>query len=403
MKFATLALFLGTISASQFEDELINELKIEVSKAGQAAIEKEATDVGRTMKKIEHSRPVRNLEASAKRFMHTKEVADIKTLDKKFLASPAGKKLVREWTDVGHVLKKHLHKTKNGLHMDNDAVDDLSDELDDVADEYKDLDGSKWDKAYERAFKRAFSTKQAGALHRRMKAFGGSNEGKMLKKEMRELKWAIKKNLKISDVDSSDDEDLEDDLESMIKIHVTKAGERAIAKEADDVEDTWKSIEHSRVVRNTGAALKRWGHSQEMKDLEALDRKFMSTPRGKKMAAEIEDVFRQLDKSVYHNKSGLMINNNELQTVDDELNDVEAEFKSFKKSKWQAAYDNAVKKVFTNKEAGAVDRRMKAFKASPQGKRLAKEMHELGQSMEKNIKVTDLPRNFSEEDDLFLF
>lgn len=170
-----------------------------------------------------------------------------------------------------------------------------------------------------------------------------------------------------------------------------------------DVEKTWHSIEKSRPVRNLGASLNRWGHSQEMKDLEALDKKFMSTPRGKRMAREIGDVFKHLDDSVYHNKAGLQIDNKALETLDDEVNDVEDEFKSFKKSKWQAAYDNAVKKVFTNKEAGAVDRRMKAFKASPQGKRLAKEIHELGQSMEKNIKVTDLPRNFSEEDDLFLF
>jgi len=86
-----------------------------------------------------------------------------------------------------------------------------------------------------------------------------------------------------------------------------------------------------------------------MKDLEALDKKFMSTPRGKKMVAEITDVFHQLDKSVYHNKAGLQINNKELVHVDDELNDVEDEIKSFKKSKWNKMYDNKMKAVFSNK------------------------------------------------------
>ena len=94
MKFATLALFLGTISAQQFDEELINELKIEISKAGQAAIEKEANDVSATMKKIQKSAPVRNLESSLKRFAHTKEVQQIDQLDKKFLASPEGKRLL---------------------------------------------------------------------------------------------------------------------------------------------------------------------------------------------------------------------------------------------------------------------------------------------------------------------
>jgi len=62
---------------------------------------------------------------------------------------------------------------------------------------------------------------------------------------MVDLKMAIKKNLKISDVDSSDDDEDLDDIESMIKISVSKAGEKEISKEMDDVEDTWKSIQGS--------------------------------------------------------------------------------------------------------------------------------------------------------------
>jgi len=171
----------------------------------------------------------------------------------------------------------------------------------------------------------------------------------------------------------------------------------------DDVEKTWKSIENSRPVRNAGASLKRWGESEEMKDLETLDKKFLATPRGKRMATEIEDVFQQLDKSIYHNKHGLLINNDELDHVDDELNDVEDQLKSFRKSKWDKMYTRAMKKVFTNKEAKSVERRMVAFGASPQGKRLEKEMKELDAAIKKNVKITDLPKNFSEEDDLFLF
>jgi len=79
---------------------------------------------------------------------------------------------------------------------------------------------------------------------------------------MVDLKMAIKKNLKISDVDSSDDDEDLDDIESMIKISVSKAGEKEISKEMDDVEDTWKSIQGSKVVRNAGASLKRWSNTQ---------------------------------------------------------------------------------------------------------------------------------------------
>jgi len=157
-------------------------------------------------------------------------------------------------------------------------------------------------------------------------------------------------------------------------------------------------------VRNLQASVKRWAHSKEMKDLEALDKKFMSTPRGKKMVAEITDVFHQLDKSVYHNKAGLQINNKELTHVDDELNDVEDEIKSFKKSKWNKMYDNKMKAVFSNKQAESVHRRAVHFKKSAQGKALKKEMKEFKMALKKNVKVTDIPKSFGEDsDNLYLF
>ena len=156
-------------------------------------------------------------------------------------------------------------------------------------------------------------------------------------------------------------------------------------------------------MRNLGASLNRWGNSKEISDIKALDKKFMSTPRGKKMAREIGDVFQQLDKSVYHNKAGLQINNKELVHIDDELNDVEAEFKSFKKSKWQKIYEAKWEAAFKNKQAHSVHRRMKAFKKSPQAAALKKEMREFKVSLKKNVKVTDIPKNFAEEDNLYLF
>merc|ERR1711968_384664 len=100
MKFA-LALFLGVVSTSDLQvQELrdrVNALKIHISEAGQKAIEKEAEDVGKVAKKIQHSRPVRNLHSSLKKWADSAEVAEIKELDAKFLKTPKGKNLMREW------------------------------------------------------------------------------------------------------------------------------------------------------------------------------------------------------------------------------------------------------------------------------------------------------------------
>ena len=70
MKFLTVALFLGAVSAEEVEDQLSEMLKISVSPAGERAIEKEANDIKIVAHKIQHSRPVRNLEASLKRWFH---------------------------------------------------------------------------------------------------------------------------------------------------------------------------------------------------------------------------------------------------------------------------------------------------------------------------------------------
>jgi len=181
---------------------------------------------------------------------------------------------------------------------------------------------------------------------------------------------------------------------------VTPSGRKVIEKEWTDVERVWDRIDESQPVRNVEASLKRWGHSKEMKDLEALDKKFLATPRGKKMKAEIEDVFRQLDESVYHNKNGLHIDNEELADLDDEITDVADEMKSFKKSKWNNIYEDQWRKVLSNKETHSLHRRLTAFKNSNEGKVLKKEMHDFKMALKKNVKVTDLPaKDDSDSDD----
>jgi len=62
----------------------------------------------------------------------------------------------------------------------------------------------------------------------------------MLKKEMKELKHAIKKNVKVSDIPEEWKHNAD-----LLKIEVNQAGEAAIEKEFNDVRDTAEKIEHS--------------------------------------------------------------------------------------------------------------------------------------------------------------
>merc|ERR1712178_505785 len=383
-------------------EEVADLLKITITPAGEKEIENEAEDVKETFHKIKGTKVFQNLKMSIKRWLHTKEVKRIERVEKGFLASPEGKRLVKEWHDFGVALKKHIKKTKHGIHIDNKALNgEINEEFDDVADQYDSFKGSKWDKQYHAAWKAALHNPEAKQAHKSMIAFKHSPQGKMLRKEIIELKKSIKKNLKVTDLpkklddSSSSEEDEEenfDDVEELLKITVSPAGGKVLEKEWNDVEAVWDKIDDSQPVRNVAASLKRWGHSQEMKDLESLDKKFLATPRGKKMKAEIEDVFRHLDKTVYHNKHGIHIDNKELQHLDDEMTDVADEMKSFKKSKWNKAYNDQMRKVFSNKQAQSLHRRLVAFEKSNEGQALKKELHDFKMALKKNVKVTDLPR-----------
>lgn len=65
------------------------------------------------------------------------------------MASPEGKRLIKEWKDVGRVLDKSIVETPNGIHIPNKALDQVGRELDDVDAQYKKLQGTTWDKAFD--------------------------------------------------------------------------------------------------------------------------------------------------------------------------------------------------------------------------------------------------------------
>lgn len=120
------------------------------------------------------------------------------------------------------------------------------------------------------------------------------------------------------------------------------------------------------------------------------------------MKAEWADVFHQLDKSIYHNKNGLYIDNDEIDTLSDELDDVGDQYDQLQKTPWWGKFKTAEKAAFTNKEAHGVYRRADAFKKSAQGQALKKEMKEFKGTVKKNVEVTDVPESWK-KGEMFLF
>ena len=397
MKFFTLALFIGAISATELEDmqDAVDALKIRVTKAGLDKIDAEANDIRETMIKIKHARATRNLKNSLEKFSMTKEWANIKKIDKAFLASPEGKKLVHEWMDVGHVLEENLYKNKTGVHFPNEKMDEFSDELNDVVHEYEKLEGSKWDKAYEAGWKAAMSSKHGQQLKRRVKTFRFSAEGKALHKEIVDLKNAIKQNVKVTDLP-----DHWKDEEDLLKIEINKVGQAAIEKEINDFKDVAEKVKMSRPVRNMGNSLERWGKSDEVAALKALDKKFLASPEGKELMLEWKDFGMSLKEHIKKTKNGIHVDHAGMQIIEDEADDVEHEYKMLHGSKWEKAYDAAWKKATTSPEAKSVGRRFETFSKSAEWKMLEKELKELDAALKKHVKVTDLPKDMQEEMEL---
>lgn len=124
--------------SDDFEDEA-DLVHVHVSDAGRKAIEKELDDIEMVAKKIKDNRPVRNLKNSIKKWDKSAEVDDLRELDKQFLASPEGKKLMLEWEDFGHALKEHVKHDNKGIHVDHAGMQIMEDEVDDIDHEYKEL------------------------------------------------------------------------------------------------------------------------------------------------------------------------------------------------------------------------------------------------------------------------
>lgn len=211
---------------------------------------------------------------------------------------------------------------------------------------------------------------------------------------MKELKAALHQHVKVTDIPEEWKKDM-----NMLKVTVHNQDD--IESEWNDVEETWSEIEDSAPVRNLGSSLKRWAKSDEVATLKKIDDAFKQSPEGKRLIQEWTDVFKTLDKAVYHNDSGFHIHNDDMAAVEDELDDVADQYEELEGSKWDKAYTAGWDAALHNREAGGVERRAKAFKHSPEGQALKKEMKEFGKSLKENVEVTDIPEHWKK--DMYLF
>jgi hypothetical protein len=97
----------------------------------------------------------------------------------------------------------------------------------------------------------------------------------MLGKEVREFGQALKTHVKVTDVPKKWKKAMHG-----LRVDFEEDAEEEINEAAEGVKATWASIEHSPVVQNVGEKAMKWGTSDEVNELKALDEKFKRSAEG---------------------------------------------------------------------------------------------------------------------------
>lgn len=380
----------GTVSA--YGDDAMNALHIHVNKWGQKKIEKEANDVKIVAQKIKNAPATNSLKAALKKWAHSAQVNRVRALDKKFLKSNDGKRLIKEWKDVGRVLKNNIHKTPNGLHFNNKGLKNLDKELDDVSDHYEYLGTTHWNAKYKMAYKQAFTSPAFNKVKFAAKNFKRSPAGKMLKKEVMEFGHALKTHVKVTDIPAKWKKHMHG-----LRVDFEEDAEEEINGAVEKVKATWGSIEHSPVVQNVGERAMKWGTSDEVNQLKALDEKFKRSAEGQALMKEWQEFGEALHDAIEETPTGIHIHNSKFDELEDRVDDIKEDYEDLEHSTWAPKFDRAFHAAFDNEEAHALHGALKKFKHSPQGKKLGASLHNLGETIHDNVHVSDIPEDWKKD------
>lgn len=391
MKTAAIVATVGIVTASQ--GDAMNALHINVNKYGQKKIQEEFKDLEKTAKKVSHMPATKELAHKFEKLAKSKPVHQLKALDMKFKKSPMGKKLVKEWTDVGEAVEDNIVHTKNGIYFPNKAFDKVNDELDDVQDHYETIGKSHWAPKFKVAIGKVVHSKEAEAAHKGTKHyFTKTPAGKMLGGSIKDLGMAVKKNVHVSDIPKEWKKKM-----NGLKVEVDEDGQEEIMEEVDDIKETWEDIKDSEVVHNVGDAAMKWGTSTEVDELKALDKKFKHSKDGKKLIGEWKELGDILHKAIEKTPHGFKIHNSKMGAVEDQVEEIEDEYDYLETTHWNKDFHDAFEAAFTNPEAKVLGGALHKFKESEEGHELKSDIEDLIDEIKENVEVTDVPKHWKKK------
>jgi len=102
-----------------------------------------------------------------------------------------------------------------------------------------------------------------------------------------------------------------------------------------------KKIEHSAPVQKVGNAVKDLTETEEAAAIKKLDEEFAASPEGQALEKEINEFFGALDKHIQETENGIHIDNEAVEIIEDEADDIDAQFEKLEKTHWANDYENA--------------------------------------------------------------
>lgn len=123
----------------------------------------------------------------------------------------------------------------------------------------------------------------------------------------------------------------------------------------------------------------------------------MRSPDGQKLMKEWRDFGEALRAAIVQTPNGIHINNDALDEVEDEVEDIDAQYKHLETTHWNKDYHQAFDSLFHNAEAQRLGHYVETkWNPSREAKRGAKELHEFGQAIHDNVEVSDVPEHWKE-------
>lgn len=182
-----------------------------------------------------------------------------------------------------------------------------------------------------------------------------------------------------------------------LKIEVDEEGQEDIMDEVDDIKETWEDIKDSEVVHNVGEAAMKWGTSEEVEELKALDKKFKTSEDGQKLMGEWKELGDILHKAIEKTPNGIKIHNSKMDAVEDQVEEIEDEYEYLEHTHWNKDFHEAFDAAFNSPEAQALGGALHQFKVSDEGQELKGDIEDLIEELKEEVEVTDIPEHWKDQ------